>query len=228
VQLKGHLVQCGDSRDRITIHKDVDSFVAQFAIDVPDETNRPATVLCYGRMPRATSTDAIRRGLHLLRDFLASQGIPWTTSIRERYLVVCHELAKASEAGFRFPKLRMPGFLAPTGTAKATEDDRAVRRGSGASPETTGASFSTGQEAGSSRARPESEANVKGKGMTSDQSQLLSPGEVAKSSEPQEQMTPISAEVGHRERGDDDQITSGESNPPSDEKPTSSPGQEGQ
>lgn len=230
VQLKGQLTQRGASRDRITIHKDTDSFVAQFFIDVRDEANRPATILCYGRMPRATSIDAIRRGLHLLRDFLGRQGIAWTPAIKERYLVVCRELAKTPEAGFHFsvPKLRLPSFLTPTDSTKVTDDEQIARQGPGASVKMGGTSPSAGQEIGSPHARRESDSAKKREGMSPDQPPLLSSEEEAKKAESQERTVQISTELGQVEQSDDGLFASGESSPPPDKQRTSSPDQEGQ
>jgi hypothetical protein len=88
-------IQFGRASDQITIHRDEGAFVAQFHVDVRDEANRPATVLCYGHLPRALQDGTDRRGERLLRDFLEHRGIPWTDRIRSRYAAVCRELSKS-------------------------------------------------------------------------------------------------------------------------------------
>src|SRR6266436_6162025 len=72
-------------KDKIIIHKSTTSFVAQFSIDVRDNANRPAVILCFGRMPRVAYERGGDRGLYRLQKFLKSQGIKWTESINKRY-----------------------------------------------------------------------------------------------------------------------------------------------
>ena len=131
LQLEGKLIQCGSSSDSITIHKDEYAFIAQFFTDARDNDNRPAPVVCFGRLPRAGYERAGDRGISLLRSFLKENGIEWRASIKQRYWVMCRELEKASESGFRlsvprpsWPNLRIPGIQ-----RGAPEEEKVVRLG---------------------------------------------------------------------------------------------------
>ena len=94
LRLREKEIQFGQASDQITIHRGEATFVAQFHVDVRDEANRPATVLCYGRLPRALQHGTDHHGERLLRNFLERREIPWTNRIGNRYAAVCRELSK--------------------------------------------------------------------------------------------------------------------------------------
>lgn len=99
LQLYGKPSQFGQPGDRIIIHRDDRSFVAQIHVDARDEANRPVTVLCFGYLPRDLRDGVDHYGMKLLQDFLERHQIPWNDRIQKRYVAVCRELSKPSGFG---------------------------------------------------------------------------------------------------------------------------------
>lgn len=128
-------IQFGQASEKITIHRDERTFVAQFHVDVRDEANRPATVLCYGHIPWVLQHGTDHHGERLLRDFLERRGIPWTNRIRNRYAAVCRELSKQPGPLTSFlGKLLQPPPSGPPKPAPAVRLEPRPRRDKGPPP----------------------------------------------------------------------------------------------
>jgi hypothetical protein len=93
VQLDGVAATIDCAGREVSLHRDRQHFVGQLPLGVRDDAGRLATVVCFGRLPRATTDIAFYRGEQRLKSFLGDQEVPWLDQTRRLYEALFHALS---------------------------------------------------------------------------------------------------------------------------------------